>query len=97
MTVTELMSPNIITVELKTPLRHVLQVMLRFHLNDVLVVDDKHDLAGIVTYSDLIRRLLPSQTELMEHLEYICSPESMEDRLCRSDNDRAGDYRFAGR
>jgi len=60
MKVAELMSPSIITVERQTPLRHVLQLMLRFHLNDVLVVDNWHDLAGIVTYSDLIRSLLPS-------------------------------------
>jgi CBS domain-containing protein len=81
MKVAELMSPSIITVERQTPLRHVLQLMLRFHLNDVLVVDNRHDLAGIVTYSDLIRSLLPSETELMEHQEYISSPESMEDRF----------------
>ena len=81
MKVSELMSPSVITVELKTPLRHVLQLLRRFHLNDVLVVDDNHELAGIVTYSDLIRSLLPSETELMEHPEYICSPESMEDRF----------------
>ena len=81
MKVAELMSPSIVSVELKTPIRHALQLMLRFHLNNVLVVDDKHDLAGIVTYSDLIRSLLPSETELMEHQEYLCSPETMEDRF----------------
>lgn len=81
MKVAELMSPSIVAVEPKTPIRHALQLMLRFHLNNVLIVDDRHDLAGIVTYSDLIRSLLPSETELMEHQEYMCSPESMEDRF----------------
>lgn len=81
MKVVELMNPSMITVGPKTVLRHILHLMLRFHLNDVLVVNDRHELAGIVTHSDLLRSLLPTQTELMEHQEYICSPESMEDRF----------------
>jgi len=81
MKVIELMSPRPITVGPETPLRNVLQLMLRFHLNDVLIVGDRQELSGIVTYSDLIRSLLPTEVELMEHQEYLYSPESMEDRF----------------
>ena len=55
--------------------------MLRYHLNGVVVVDGEQRLAGIVTYSDLSRKLLPTQKELMEHEEYLSNPQLMEDRF----------------
>jgi CBS domain-containing protein len=81
MKVSELMSPRVVTVSPKTPLREVLQLMLRYHLNDILVVDSEQRLVGIVTYADLSRKLLPTQKELMEHEEYLTTPQSMEDRF----------------
>jgi CBS domain-containing protein len=81
MKVLELMDPKVITVGAKTPLREILKLMLRYRLNGILVVDSKQSLAGIVTYSDLSRKLLPTQKELMEHEEYLLTPESMEDRF----------------
>ena len=81
MKVRELMSPAVVAVDPKTPLRKILELMLRRHLNDVLVVDGEQRLAGIVTYSDLSRKILPTERELMEHEEYMIQPESMEDRI----------------
>ena len=81
MNVHELMNPKLITVGPKTPLREVLQLMLRYHLNNVVVVDGEERLAGIITYSDLSRKLLPTQKELMEHEEYVTDPQTMEDRF----------------
>jgi CBS domain-containing protein len=81
MKVFELMEPKAVTVGRKTTLSQVLQLMLRYHLNDVLVVDGEQRLAGIVTYSDLCRKLLPTQAELVEHEEYMTTPQSMEDRV----------------
>ena len=81
MKVLELMNPKVITVGHKTPLREVLQLMLRFHLNNIVVVDSEQKLAGIVTYSDLSRKLLPTQKELMEHEEYLSNPQLMEERF----------------
>jgi CBS domain-containing protein len=81
MKVIELMNPRVITVSPKTPLREVLQLMLRHHLNDVLVVDSQQRLAGIVTYSDLSHKLLPTQKDLMEHEEYLTTPQLMEERF----------------
>lgn len=75
------MNPRAVTVEPKTPLRVILRLMLRHHLNDILVVDGEQRLAGIVTYSDLSRKLLPTQKELIEHEEFIVSPETMEARF----------------
>jgi CBS domain-containing protein len=81
MKVLELMNPTVITVGPKTPLREVLQLMLRYHLNGILVVDSEQKLEGVVTYSDLSRKLLPTQKELMEHEEYLTTPQLMEDRF----------------
>jgi CBS domain-containing protein len=55
--------------------------MLRTHLNDIVVVNDKDELLGIVTYGDLSRRLLPTQQELAEYAEYLTDPGLMEDRV----------------
>jgi CBS domain-containing protein len=79
--VCELMNPRVVAVGPKTPLYEALELMLRFHLNDVLIVDTEQRLAGIVTYPDISRKLLPSAGELMEHEEYLMSPETMEDRF----------------
>jgi CBS domain-containing protein len=81
MKVLELMNPRVVTVGPKTPLREVLQLLLRHHLNDVVVVDSEQKPAGIVTYSDLSRKLLPTQKELMEHEELMKTPQLMEDRF----------------
>jgi CBS domain-containing protein len=81
MKVHELMNPKVITVGPKTPLREILQLMLRYHLNNILIVDSEQRLAGIVTYSDISRKLLPTQKELMEHEEYLTTPQLMEDRF----------------
>jgi CBS domain-containing protein len=81
MRVLELMSPRVVSVGPKTPLYEVLQLMLRYHLNDILVVDSEQKLVGIVTYPDLSRKLLPTEQELMEHEEYMTTPQSMEDRF----------------
>ena len=81
MKVLELMNPKGITVGPKTPLREILQLMLRYHLAGILVVDSEERLVGIVTYSDLCRKLLPTQKELMEHEEYLATPRLMEDRF----------------
>jgi CBS domain-containing protein len=81
MKVLELMSHTVIAVGPKTPLRQILQIMLRHHLNDVLIVDREGTLLGILTYSDLSRKLLPTEKELIEHEEYMLTPQSMEDRV----------------
>jgi len=91
MKVSELMSPAVVAVHPATPLREVLQLMLRRHLNDVLVADAKQRLAGIVTYSDLSRKLLPTENELMQHEEYMTRPESMEDRVADITNVPVGE------
>jgi len=81
MKVLELMNPRAVTVGPKTPLHKILKLMLHHHLNDVVVVDSEQRPLGMVTYSDLARKVLPSQAELMEHQEYVVDGSLMEDRV----------------
>jgi CBS domain-containing protein len=81
MRVSEVMNPRVAKVGPKTPLAEILQLMLRSHLNDLVVVDRKDKLLGIVTYGDLSRRLLPTQQELIDHEEYLIDPGLMEERV----------------
>ena len=37
--------------------------------------------AGVAPYSDLSRKLLPTENDLVEHEEYLTTPSSMEDRF----------------
>jgi CBS domain-containing protein len=81
MKVLDLMNPRVVAVGTKTPLREILPLLLRYHLNNILVIDNEQKLAGIVTYSDLSRKLLPTEKELMEHEEFMTDPQSIEDRF----------------
>ena len=81
MKVAEVMNRRILKVGPRTTLREILRLLLRSHLNDILVVNNKDKLLGIVTHGDLCRRLLPSEKEFMEHEEYIANPEIMEERF----------------
>jgi CBS domain-containing protein len=81
MKVSEVMNRRISKVGPEIHLRRILQLLLRSNLNDLVVVDNEDRLLGIVTYSDLSRRLLPSEQELMDHEEYLTNPELMEDRV----------------
>jgi len=81
MKVRDLMTPELVSVGPTTSVGEVLQLMLRRHLNNVVILDSHKKLLGIVTYSDLSRRLLPSYKELTEHEEYLELPELMEGRV----------------
>ena len=81
MKVREVMNRRILKIGPETPLRQILQLLLRAHLNDLVVVDNKDKLLGIVTYGDLSRKLLPSEQELADHEEYLTNPDLMEDRF----------------
>jgi acetoin utilization protein AcuB len=80
MKVADIMNRRPVTVTPDTPVLDVVRLMLQFHLNDVLVVDDAQKLVGIVTYKDIFRKMLPGYGEAMEDATWW-NPESMEDRL----------------
>ena len=85
MKVAEIMNRRPVTVGARTSLGGVIQLMLRFHLNDVLVVDGE-ELVGIITYKDLFRALLPDYGEVMADGAYWAHPEALEARLLDAAN-----------
>ena len=80
MRVEDIMNRRPVTVPPDTLLRDILQLMLRFHLNDVLVADGE-TLLGIITYKDIFRRLLPDYSEITEEATRWTDPDAIEDRL----------------
>ncbi|UCG50814.1 MAG: CBS domain-containing protein [Candidatus Latescibacterota bacterium] len=81
MKVVDIMNRQPVTVTPDTFMRDFAQLMLRYHLNDVLVVDDDQRLIGIVTYEDVFRMLLPDYSEVTEDATRWTAPEAIEDRL----------------
>jgi CBS domain-containing protein len=78
--VADIMNRRPVIVAPDTILRDVFQLMLRFHLNDVLVADGDA-LLGIITYKDIFRRLLPDYSEVTEEATRWTDPDAIEDRL----------------
>ncbi len=81
MKVSDLMNSRILTIKPETALCEVQELMLRFHLDDLIVVNDKNELEGIVTYSDIIRKVLPTQEELIRGEYMMPNMETFEERL----------------
>ena len=81
MKVSDIMTKNYCSVEPETPICKVQSLLIRYHLNDVLVTDSENKLLGIVTFSDICCKLLPDNDELMRDSSYFLNPELIEDRL----------------
>lgn len=80
MKVEDIMNRRPVTVGPEATLRDIAQIMLRFHLNDVLVAEGER-LLGIITYKDIFRKLLPDDSEVTEHATRWTDPDAIEDRL----------------
>ena len=91
MKVSEIMNRRPVTVAPDTPLRDVVRLMLRFHLNDVLVQEREGHLIGIITYKDIFQRLLPEYGEIMANGDVLPDADAIEDRLIDATNSPAED------
>ncbi len=81
MKVKELMTKPAHTITEDTPLRMVNQLMQRYHLNDLVVVNENYEVKGIITYSDLYRLILPTYVEAMEDETIWLLPETVEEKI----------------
>lgn len=81
MKLSDVMTKNILAVGPEKPICKVQALLIRYHLNDMLVTDSENKLLGIVTYSDICCKLLPDYDELMKDSSYFLNPELIEDRL----------------
>jgi len=79
--VKELMTKPAHTITEDTPLRMVNQLMQRYHLNDLVVVNENYEVKGIITYSDLYRLILPTYVEVMEDETIWLLPETVEEKI----------------
>lgn len=80
MKVGDWMSRAVPTVLPTAPVGEVLFRLLRHDLNGLPVLDEEGRLLGIITLSDIRQRILPTTQDLHEHMEYMTSPDAMEDR-----------------
>lgn len=83
MKVKDIMNHRPIAVAPDAALVDVVLMMLRFHLNDLLVAEGGGRLVGIVTYKDIFRLLLPDYGEVVEDTTHWTNPEAIEERLGR--------------
>lgn len=56
-TVSEAMQETVVTTSLDTDVRHVAQALMGFDIEALVIMSDYHQIVGIVTPSDLIKRL----------------------------------------
>ena len=80
MKVSDLMAKTPITVSPDAPLRRANQLLHRYHLHAIIVVDDEEKVVGLLTYADLFQKLLPSYDEIMQDQSYWLNFESIEER-----------------
>ena len=81
MKVKQLMTRPVETISPETPLRRVNQLMQRYRLNDLVVVDEKDEVKGIITFSDLYRLILPAYDEVMKDDSIWLLPETLENKV----------------
>lgn len=80
MKVREVMNKEVKTILPNTPLNIVNQLMQKYNLNYLIVVNEKKEVEGIITYSDLFRLVLPSYQKVMQEGLIWLSPEVIEER-----------------
>lgn len=80
MKVREVMNKEVKTILPNTPLNIVNQLMQKYNLNYLIVVNEKKEVEGIITYSDLFRLVLPSYQKIMQEGLIWLSPEVIEER-----------------
>jgi len=56
----DLMTTNVVSTSKKTPIHEVVQLMLKYHISGVPVIDDDRNVVGIVSEGDLLRSETPS-------------------------------------
>ncbi len=81
MKVKQLMTKPAHTILENEPLRKVNQLMQRYHLNNLIVINENNEVKGIITYSDLYRLILPTYVEVMEDESIWLLPETIEDKI----------------
>jgi CBS domain-containing protein len=75
------MPRTFVSVEPDSLVAELLEILLRYRLNGVPVVDEDDALQGVVTLSDIRRTALPSPHELEESGVHLTNVEELESRF----------------
>jgi len=78
MKVSEIMNTQVHTILPDTKMKIVNRTMQKYNLSYLFVVNEKKELLGVITYSDLFRLVLPSYQKVMEEGLLWLSPEIIE-------------------
>lgn len=81
MTVSEIMSREVMTVSPDTSYRDIWKKIFTTHWHTLPVVDTQNKLVGIVTRKDLLAKLYPNYQDVLEYLETPQDFEAMEERI----------------
>ena len=76
----DIMRSEVQCVSEETTLRELSRVFRRYGVTTIPVVNERDELAGVVTEEDLLRTMLPSYAELHDDLQYMMDFEYLEDR-----------------
>ncbi len=85
LTAKELMSTNVITVTIETPVRELAKVFSENAISGAPVVDDQSEVIGVVTESDLIYQNkkvhIPTAVAILDAFFFLENPEKMEKEM----------------
>ncbi len=83
--VKDVMRHNVVTVKPDDTLKRVANLMFRYRLSALAVIDDAGKLLGVISDRDLIKAALPDYKTLIENLNYSMDVEPFEELLKRED------------
>lgn len=78
MKVSEIMNTKVHTIFSNTTLGIVNRTIQKYNLSYLFVVNEKKEIEGVITYTDLFRLVLPSYQKVMEEGLLWLSPEVIE-------------------
>ncbi|MFA3781622.1 cyclic nucleotide-binding/CBS domain-containing protein [Melioribacteraceae bacterium 4301-Me] len=78
MKVSEIMNTEVHTILPDTPMKIVNRTMQKYNLGYLFIVNEKKEIQGVITYTDLFRLVLPSYQKVMEEGLLWLSPEVIE-------------------
>jgi predicted transcriptional regulator len=87
MKVKDCMTGDVVTVKRSTPLAELIGVFRNFNFHTIPVVDNEHNLVGLITLEHILKVFQPYSSELMQMLKTVpfLDMERKEDDLLFSD------------
>lgn len=91
MKVHQIMRTSVITVTPKTPFKELWEAIFKKRLHSLPVVDAQNTLLGIIAEEDLVRRLYPDFSEIIDDFKTASDFEEMESNVGKLTELKAGD------